>query len=198
MKKELNFSMIVLLGVLLVLAGSIVQAQAAPYSLIMDEYGPGYERDLGNPTDPWHVWNGQLRGDPTWQNHTSLSYIGLRSNSFTGYFDVLAKDPNGANSDMLRYWNPPSTTLYTWVIFYSADTGGGAPADTGLPPTTSWNVQYTVYEDSNGIFEWISPVSGNDFKAYSEGHASTPEPTTMLLLVLGLIGLAGVRRKFQK
>jgi hypothetical protein len=197
-KKTMRLFVVVLLGVLLVIAGGIIQALAAPYSLIMDEYGPGYERDLGNPADPWHVWNGALRPDPTWSGHNSLSYIGLRSNNFIGYFDVLAKDPNGADSDMLRYWNPPSTTLYTWVIFYSADTSGGALADTGLPPPTSWNVQYTVYEDSNGIFEWISPVSGNDFKAYSDGHASVPEPATMLLLGIGLMGLAGVRRKFKQ
>ena len=197
MKKKLKFSMIVFLGILLVLSGGIVQAQTGPFSLVIDEYGPGYYKDLGSSNPQWIIWNGALAADPTWAGHNSLRYIGSRGSNFTGYFDVLAEDPTGADSDMLRFWNPPSNTLYTWVIFYSADTGGGAPADTGLPPAASWNVQYTVYEGSDGIFDWTSPVSGNEFKAYSIGHASVPEPATMLLYGFGFAG-AGLYRRMRR
>jgi len=198
MKKKLRVSIIIILGVFLFLAGGIVQSQAAPYSLIMDEYGPGYYKDLGSSNPEWITWNGQLLSDPTWAGQTSLIYIGAPAPGWAGYVDILVKDPNGAISDILRIWNSSINPTYTWCILYSSDTSGGAPADTGLPPATSWNVYDTVSEGSDGIFYWTSPQFGTEFKVYSEGRASVPEPTTMLLLGLGLMGLAGVRRKFKK
>ena len=198
MKKKRRLPMIVLLGIFLLLAGTIVQAQAAPYSLIIDEYGPGYYKDLGSSNPQWITWNGAMRSDPTWTGHTSLVYIGYRSDDFTGYFDVLVKEPTGEESDILRIWNDPADplSLYTWIIFYSADTSGGAPADTGLPSIR--NVFDTVSEGSDGIFYWTPPAGSAQYKGYSEGRASVPEPTTMLLLGLGLIGLAGVRRRMDR
>ncbi len=187
---------VVLLGIFLLLAGSIVSTHAQPYAVVMDEYGPGYYKNLAIP-DVWHVWNGAVRPDATWPGHSSLSYAGAYT-PFVGYKDVLVLDPSGTVSDMLRFIDFPNFTAYTVVEFYSADIGGGAPADTGLPPEANWNVIATVYENDNGVFHWTSPVTGNEFTGYSEGHASIPEPTTMLLLGLGLIALAGVRRKFQK
>jgi hypothetical protein len=195
MKKKLGLSIIVILGIFVFFVGSIIQAQAVQerYSLIMDEYGPGLYKNLDLPGgDVWHVWNGALNSDP-WIGGESLMYTANHRN-FTGYFDVLVKDPNEEVSDMLRFSNNPSYPLWTFIRFYSADTGGGAPADTGLPPSNTWQVGVddTVYEDANGIFHWTD-LSGDQFTGYS-----TPEPTTMLLLVLGLMGLAGVRRKFKK
>jgi hypothetical protein len=39
--------------------------------------------------------------------------------------------------------------------------------------------------------------SVSEIQAYGELPVTTPEPTTMLLLGLGLMGLAGVRRKLK-
>ena len=144
----------------------------------------------------WHVWNGALQPDP-FTGGNSLKYTGHHSN-FDHYFDVLVKDTSGSVSDVLRFSNNDLYPDRTFIRFYSADTSGGAPADTGLPTIDPLYVVATVYENSDGIFYWTSP-SGSQWVGYSEGRAPAlaPEPATMLLLGLGLIGVAGIRRKLN-
>ncbi len=61
-----------------------------------------------------------------------------------------------------------------------------------------------IYGDGFNIYylaELNSPLGGLTYDLMNGGHlipVSTPEPTTILLLGLGLIGLAGVRRKFKE
>jgi hypothetical protein len=190
--------MVLLVGVFLCLAVSIVPAQATPYNLIIDEYGPGYYQDMDPSSDGlWHVWNGALQTDPI-EGGNSLIYIGTRYSPFTGYQDVVVNDPSGAISDVLRFWGPTSTSTNIYVILYSA-VGGGAPADRGIP--TDLIVVDTVNENPDGTFYWLNPVNGSQYFGYSDTVAPNPipEPTTMLLLGSGLIGLAGYgRKKFFK
>jgi hypothetical protein len=80
---------------------------------------------------------------------------------------------------------PTSVPWYVFAIFYNATSGNnvymGSDAFSGnmLPP---------------GFVGLANP----GFEGSAHNSSSVPEPTTMLLLGLGLMGLAGVRRKFKK
>jgi PEP-CTERM motif len=167
---------------------------------MFDEYGTGFIRlnDVNNA--PWVAWNGSLQNDPTWSGHQSLIWVGNQRYDFSGhpYLDFVVYDSTGTVSDMVRIWYSSDPSQTDRFILYSNDTGGGAAADTGLPPVNTWCVAGTATEDANGIYDFRG--WGSEWIGYSEGHVSipVPEPTTMLLLGLGLVGLGGIRRKFKK
>jgi hypothetical protein len=84
-------------------------------------------------------------------------------------------------------WTSGETSTYTNIHYPSwyTHTGPHAYAMTFDPVYGTWG---------RASFHTEVPGAGG----YLRGVIEIPEPTTMLLLGLGLVGLAGVRRKFKK
>ncbi len=106
----------------------------------------------------------------------------------------------------------PVDNVSLWYTSYSTFVIDAYDAFNNLIATSSGGSNYgtnsliSVSSSSSNI-KWIKMHdSGNyftidDFQApfvSGEPTNGVPEPTTMLLLCLGLVGLVGVRRKFQK
>jgi hypothetical protein len=196
MKKMTRFLTMGLLGVLVLLVGGFVTAQAAVVTMVLDEYGPGY---FYTDTNSQHIsMNGQLRDDPTWPGHRTLIYTVAGYTSFPNgwtYWDAQvyeAGTTTGQISDVVRPYHPGDQAAGTWIIFYSV-AGGGAPADTGFP--NNLNVQVTTTENLDGTFSFTSPYSANEVKGSS---GPVPLPAAIWLLGPGLVSLAALRRRFKK
>ena len=94
-------------------------------------------------------------------------------------------------------WGEEDSELGNFDFLISKDSLSGALVDDGIWPTT---VPTGIVAYAEGLGEWAGSWGSNfELSKVKGDKAPVPEPTTLLLLGSGLIGLAGIgRRKFNK
>jgi PEP-CTERM motif-containing protein len=149
--------------------------------------------------------------DPGFSNYVSTQPgIGFGNN-------FLCTGPNGGSINCtaqttltftspvnsLQFWEVGSNSLGT-VAQVDVFVSGSLTATENIPGTAQFNtpslVDLSAFSNVTSIKIYnITDAGGLGWDNFSfNTTASIPEPATLLLLGLGLIGVAGVRRKFKK
>jgi len=131
--------------------------------------------------------------------------FGIQEFGFNSSIGLLSTDfalPGGWSVNL------GSSNVSTWGLYYADTTGTGSnrqdPLVFTITNTNIANASQFYIQNGDGhhyvahIADFTNATGDINSAYFSDGPSPAPEPTTMLLLGIGLVGLAGAGRKFKK
>jgi len=195
MKKHQTKKPLILLCMLAVIVSFASYAQA---TLMQAEWQMNVTN--ADPLNSYGLGVGDTISGFAFYDNSSLTGVGVEYVNF------------GAGSGNHMQFNIPTLTFYeTNDNSYNSGVSPRIKFQDGSPVAISYyadvvlnipapgaNYRLEVFENSFWrVYDWEGWSSSGDYGNFSQQPAPVPEPSTMLLLASGLVGLVGMRRKFR-